>query len=676
VNLKTATERKLSRPALGAGLAVVCGLALLGTRLGQGWVNTSYDYLFWFGARGITNQVVLVEMDNESYAKLHQERGKPWDRALHAEMLNKLADGGCRLAVLDTFLETTNDPAKDTALAKAIGRLRGVALMAWQEVKGHAELDAATPKPPVEIFLAKAGTNNWGVAGVAQTNRVVRRHWPFPAPGPYPSLAWTASRLAGANLSTEPQQQWLRYYGPNGVRSRLSYVRALKQDTNFFHDKVVFIGGSPQSKEASLPEEDKFSTPYTHWNDGQAVGGVEIMATEFLNLVNEDWLRRPPWWVEIGLLSLSGVVLGGGLCRVRWPLACGLAAGAALAVMLAAVSLSYATNYWFPWLVIAGGQVPCALLWALAGPRVGVGRADGQPTVRVGQSQLPAPGVLVTPEYRRFEPPIGKGAFGEVWLAETVIKERKALKVVYRAECERNEVPYEVEFEGITKYKPISNKHPGLLHLDHVGRNDLAGYFYYVMELGDALAPDWDGTAASYKPSDLNNILEQAGGRLPVRDCVQIGLALAEALDFLHQQGLVHRDIKPRNIIFVQGKPKLADIGLVTGIRTASQIRTFAGSLPYMPPPPEPSGTKQADIYSLGKVLYVLSTGLHPLDDFPKLPPAVMDTAVRTDFMRLDEVIVMACRVDPVERYPSAAQMRAALWDVKNALATADRLNK
>src|ERR1035441_7767603 len=277
------TEHRRFKPALGAGLAMVCGLALWGTRVGQGWVNASYDYLFWFGPREVTNPLVLVEMDNVSFDTFHQERGKPWDRTLHADLLNKLADGGCRLAVLDTFFGTTNDPAKDTALAKAIGRLSGVALMAWQEVNGQADLDAATPEPPAETFLATAGTNNWGVAGVARRDQIVRRPGPFRAPRPYPSLAWTAARWAGAKLSAEPQQQWLRYYGPNGAWSRLSYVRALEQDANFFHDKVVFIGGSPQSKEASLPEEDKFSTPYTRWNDGQAVGGVEIMATEFLN---------------------------------------------------------------------------------------------------------------------------------------------------------------------------------------------------------------------------------------------------------------------------------------------------------------------------------------------------------------------------------------------------------
>ena len=55
-------------------------------------------------------------------------------------------------------------------------------------------------------------------------------------------------------------------------------------------------------------------------------------------------------------------------------------------------------------------------------------------------------------------------------------------------------------------------------------------------------------------------------GRLPVAECVRIGLALTTALEHLHQHGLVHRDVKPSNVVFVQGVPKLADIGLVASI--------------------------------------------------------------------------------------------------------------
>ena len=107
-----------------------------------------------------------------------------------------------------------------------------------------------------------------------------------------------------------------------------------------------------------------------------------------------------------------------------------------------------------------------------------------------------------------------------------------------------------------------------------------------------------------YKPRTLRHDLEQHG-RLPIPDCVQLGLSLATALTHLHEQGLVHRDIKPSNIIFVKGVAKLSDIGLVT---EAGDTQSIVGTEGYLPP--EGPGTPQADLFSLGKVLYEAVTGL------------------------------------------------------------------
>ena len=103
VEFKTVTQHKFFKPALGAALAVLCGLALWTVPLGEGWVDASYDYLFRFGARTVTNKVVLIFMDNAAYDHFHQTRELPWDRALHATLLNKLAADGCRLVVFDAF---------------------------------------------------------------------------------------------------------------------------------------------------------------------------------------------------------------------------------------------------------------------------------------------------------------------------------------------------------------------------------------------------------------------------------------------------------------------------------------------------------------------------------------------------------------------------------------------
>src|SRR3989441_1645220 len=79
---------------------------------------------------------------------------------------------------------------------------------------------------------------------------------------------------------------------------------------------------------------------------------------------------------------------------------------------------------------------------------------------------------------------VGQGSYGEVWLARNVLGDYRAVKVVYRRNFE-HERPYEREFEGIQKFEPISPLHESQVDILHVGRNDAAGYFYYMMELAD-----------------------------------------------------------------------------------------------------------------------------------------------------------------------------------------------
>jgi CHASE2 domain-containing sensor protein len=649
---KTVRQATLLKSALGAALAVFCGLLLWQSPLGEPWVNASYDYLFRFGAHTVTNNVAVILMDNEAFDQFHQTRGQPWDRALHAQLLNRLADDGCALVVFDSFFRSPRNAVSDKALADAMRRQR-VVLMAEQAQVTHPDLSGAQPTLPAEGFLDAAGTN-WGVAWLdPDLDQIVRRHWPFPSPGTYPSLPETIARLAGAHLGGEPQERWLRYYGQEGAWTKLSYRFALTQPAGYFRNKIIFIGTQPQT---TLPdgEPDKFRTPYTRWT-GECSGGVEIIITSFLNLVNGNWLRRPAGWIELSTLVVSGILIGGGLCRMKLPTACAYAAALAVIVALGAISCSYFTNYWFPWLVISGGQVPCALACALAVSKT----FRGAETKADAVDESP-----VIPGYELIHPPFGRGAYGKVWLAKNKAGQWRALKIIFLANFENDSAPYEREFQGISRYKPVSEKHPGLLRVDFVSKK-LDGYFYYVMELGDSIEPDWEREPSKYKPRDLGNERARAEGkRLPVPQCVQIGIELAGALEFLHQQGLTHRDIKPSNIIFVDGRPKLADLGLIAEIRPPDHERTVVGTPGYMPPLPERPGTPASDIYSLGVVLYVLSTG-RAAAYFPEIATSLVANKPPLEFFPLNNVILKACQQDAAQRHASAAEMRRALQELQ-----------
>jgi hypothetical protein len=446
----------------------------------------------------------------------------------------------------------------------------------------------------------------------------------------------------------------------------MSFHLALAKAPGFFRDKVVFVGQEPEHPESGVSEDDKFRTPYTRWN-GKSVGGVEILATTYLNLVRGDWLRQAPGWVEASLLAAVAALFGGGLCWVRRPVACGLAVAGALVVATGAVGLSFYTNYWFDWMTIAGGQMPCALAWAwFSEPWRRKARADQTKT-----SVLTAPARArqpSAPDYELCDEPFGEGAYGRVWLARNAIGQWQALKGVYLASFAGDAGPYEREFNGIKRYKPVSEKHTGLLRVEFVSQKKREGYFYYVMELGDSLTPGWEQNPALYKPRDLASVRDAAPGcRLAARECVRIGIVLCEALEFLHGQGLTHRDIKPQNIIFVNGLPKLADVGLTAEIRANPKDGTLVGTLPYMPPLPEPPGTPQADIYGLGMVLYVIWTGRTP-ESFPALATTLALTQEKKEFQRLNAVILKACQPDCAQRFGSAREMLAALEVVARML--------
>src|SRR5262245_16154274 len=266
---------------------------------------------------------------------------------------------------------------------------------------------------------------------------------------------------------------------------------------------------------------------------------------------------------------------------------------------------------------------------------------------------------------------IGRGSYGEVWLARhTQLGTLRAVKIVRRDQFE-DARPFQREFDGIRRYEPISRGHPNLVAILHVGGMDEC--FFYVMELADSVSssgfrvpsstpPTSDETQpgtrnpepGTYVPHTLRSELKRHGP-LPIERCLEIGLALAGALAHLHARGLVHRDVKPSNVIFAGGVAKLADIGLVAAV---SDSRSFVGTEGYIPP--EGPGTPSADCYALGKLLYELSTG-HDRTAWPE-PPADLPTRPdRERLLELNAILHKACAAGARQRYQTAEEMCAEL---------------
>ncbi len=265
---------------------------------------------------------------------------------------------------------------------------------------------------------------------------------------------------------------------------------------------------------------------------------------------------------------------------------------------------------------------------------------------------------------------IGRGSYGEIWLARGQTGAFRAVKVVYRATF-ATERSFAREFEGMSSFEPISRDHDGFVDILHVGRTE--AFFYYIMELADDDSTGRPlGIAASaaeidaYTPRTLKAEFDRRK-HLPIGECLRLGASLAEALDDLHSHRLTHRDIKPANIIFVDGRPKLADIGLVASVGQCS----YVGTEGYVPP--EGPGSAAADVYSLGKVLYEIAMGKDRLD-FPELSTGIDAHPDKPRLLALNQVLLRACAGDPVARYRSAKELHADLAALERGQAPRRRI--
>ncbi len=185
--------------------------------------------------------------------------------------------------------------------------------------------------------------------------------------------------------------------------------------------------------------------------------------------------------------------------------------------------------------------------------------------------------------------------------------------------------------------------HPHILQLLQPARD----------EQGDYLVLEW--AAGGSLRERLNR-----DGALPAADVIDVARKIGGALAYAHKKGVIHRDVKPHNILLTEtGEPKLADFGLAraTGDLTLSTSRAGAGSPLYMPPEQfdaSRSADARSDIYSLGKTLYHLVTNATPAVPEARLIPAPL----RRPLMRCMEA-------DPARRPASVEEFLAELTEVK-----------
>jgi plastocyanin/predicted Ser/Thr protein kinase len=246
---------------------------------------------------------------------------------------------------------------------------------------------------------------------------------------------------------------------------------------------------------------------------------------------------------------------------------------------------------------------------------------------------------------------------GVVYLARSIHGERRAAIKLIAAEFSRDQA-FRERFARESRMARVV-EHPNIVGVREAGEID--GLLYIVMQYIEG--------------SDLRALIESRGRLNPDR-AVQIIGEVANALDAAHAQGLLHRDVKPANILIADadGQAYLADFGLATQAGSVTRMtRTgqWLGTLDYLAPEriegkPEDART---DVYSLGCVLYEALTGEPPFpkgSDVAKLfahvsdPPPVPSVLVDELPRGLDTVILRALAKNPADRYTTAGQLAAS----------------
>jgi adenylate cyclase len=361
---------------VGALLATTVGAGLLYLKFGLGLVHASYDWPYAIRPVIQPQQAVMVYLDDESHQILNQPFNAPWDRSLHARLINRLTAEGARAVVFDiVFSDPGPDPQADKELADAI-RANGRVVLAADYVPagyGREVVEGKQIVPPYAPFRDAAAT-----IGSAEMNPdddlVLRQHLPMSRDDQIDSLSWAAATIAGAAITKGGQNRyeprWLGYYGPATTIPNVSFYRAVLTNSpdcvpaGFFSNKVVFVGAHLLTK-FSGERKDEFPTPHSRWaGEYPFMPGVELQATAFLNLLRGDWLNRLPQTGELAILLICGALFGFGLARFR-PLAATVVSIllAALVCILAYLSFAH-LRIWFPWLLLLA-EIFIALAWSV-----------------------------------------------------------------------------------------------------------------------------------------------------------------------------------------------------------------------------------------------------------------------------------------------------------------------
>ena len=271
-------------------------------------------------------------------------------------------------------------------------------------------------------------------------------------------------------------------------------------------------------------------------------------------------------------------------------------------------------------------------------------------------------GMVIGDRYEVLEK-IGTGGMSDVYKAKDHKLNRLVAVKVLKQEFSENE-------NFVSKFRVEAQSTAGLLHPNTVNVYDVGdedGINYIVMELVDGIT--------------LKKYIEKKS-RLSVKEAVSIAIQVAMGLEAAHNNGIIHRDIKPQNIMISRdGKVKVTDFGIAKAATSNTITSNVMGSVHYTSPEQARGGYSDAksDIYSLGITLFEMLTGRVPFNGDTTVAIAIKhiqeELPSPAEFndeipISVEKIVLKCCQKSPDRRYQSAAELIA---DLKRSLITPDK---
>ena len=255
---------------------------------------------------------------------------------------------------------------------------------------------------------------------------------------------------------------------------------------------------------------------------------------------------------------------------------------------------------------------------------------------------------------------LGEGGMANVYLAHDTILDRNVAVKVLRGDL-ANDEKFVRRFQR-EALSASSLSHPNIVEMYDVGEDD--GQYYIVMEYVDGMT--------------LKQVLKKRG-HLSVTEVVDIMLQVTDGMAHAHDAYIIHRDIKPQNIMILSnGMIKITDFGVATALNSTqlTQTNSVMGTVHYLPPEQAngKGSTIRSDIYSMGIMMYELLTGLVPYKGDNAVEIALKHLKEPLPSVRkfnssipqsIENVIIKATAKNPKNRYTDA---RAMHEDLKTAL--------